>query len=340
MNEPQLWTDELAYRRVVLRVVLIISIAFCTSAAIANFRLGNVGYGLMALSLAVLATGLLLIHKKTPHLTAWSSIFLFWSFNTVVAGMYLIPLASSLFVWICLVPALSYLLLGLRLGMLFSLTYSLLGIGVLTLRWHLKHPNAYGGAVINISSCVACIWALSHVFESKRAAMVASLQRIASIDPLTGLHNRLHLESVFSQLAKNRRHGQPSITMMLIDLDHFKAVNDTYGHDGGDAVLIHVAALMTEICRGGDWAFRFGGEEFCLLVPSVTQEQARQIAERLRGSIEAAQIQAGSRQLRVSASIGAARWPDDATTIAELYKIVDQRLYLAKETGRNKVVAT
>lgn len=340
MNTPELWMDELDYRRAVLRVILVISITFCLFASVLNFRAGNVGYSLMELSLAALALALLFIHQKTPHLTMWSSIFLFCSFNTVVAGMYLIPVASSLFIWICLVPVLSYLLLGLRLGMLFSLLYSLLGIGVLTMRWYLKHPGAYGGAVINISSCLLCIWALSHVFETKRAAMVANLQRIASLDPLTGLHNRLHLESVFTQLTRKQRDALPSITMMLIDLDHFKAVNDMYGHDGGDAVLIHVSALMREICRGSDWAFRFGGEEFCLLVPAVTQEQALQIADRLRSNIEAAVIAAGPWQLRVNASLGVARWPEDGATLTELYKVVDQRLYNAKATGRNKVIAT
>ncbi|MFA9218339.1 MAG: diguanylate cyclase [Sphingomonadaceae bacterium] len=338
MKQPQLWSDELDFRRSVLRVILLIVIAFCTFAAFANFRAGNTLFASIELTLVAFSGALLAIHNTTRRLNVWSALFLLACFNTVIAGVYLLPIRAALYNWMGVVLVLSYLLLGLRLGGIFAVSYMLLATAVLFLRLSRQDAGISTGIIINIVCCMVCITALSHVFEAKRADMVARLQNIAAIDPLTALHNRLHLESVFLQLAKGQRGQTPGLAMILIDLDHFKAINDRYGHSAGDAVLTHAARLMMEACRSGDWAFRCGGEEFCLLIPGIEREQAMQIAERLRLNIEQATIQATPHTLRVTASLGVAHWPADGSDLKALYQVVDRRLYDAKDAGRNRVI--
>ncbi|MFZ6864142.1 GGDEF domain-containing protein [Undibacterium sp. Ji67W] len=340
MNKPKLWEEELQYRRTILRVLLIVIILFCTLASNSHFKTGNLYYGILEVALVGMAIGLLFIHQKTPHLTRWSAVLLFFCFNTILIGIVIQTTRSFLFNWLCFIPVLSYLLMGLRTGFVFSFIYLMTGMGLLIWRLYLPVPDVTKNALINLGSCAASIWAMSHVFESKRASMVGRLQKLAETDSLTGLHNRLHLDSIFQQLTKGQR-GQPTlIAMLLLDLDKFKTINDNYGHDAGDQVLMTVSTLMTDICRGGDWAFRFGGEEFCLLVPGVSSEMAIQIAERLRESIAATVVNVDEHQLRVTASIGVANWPKDGAGLSQLYKVADQRLYTAKNSGRNRVMGS
>ncbi len=198
MNKPKLWEEELQYRRTILRVLLIVIILFCTLASNSHFKTGNVYYGILEVALVGMAIGLLFIHQKTPHLTRWSAVLLFFCFNTILIGIVIQTTRSFLFNWLCFIPVLSYLLMGLRTGFVFSFIYVMAGMGLLIWRLYLPVPDVTKNALINLGSCAASIWAMSHVFESKRASMVGRLQKLAETDSLTGLHNRLHLDSIFS----------------------------------------------------------------------------------------------------------------------------------------------
>jgi two-component system, cell cycle response regulator len=171
-------------------------------------------------------------------------------------------------------------------------------------------------------------------------ALQRNLYESATKDALTGVYNkRFFLESLRKQFAFCQRNGQP-LSLVMLDLDYFKLVNDTYGHLAGDRVLAEVSATINDAIRAEDIFARFGGEEFSLLLLDVPEDSARLVAERIRQMIEELAIRFEAQTLKVTASIGVAtlkerRYPDPESLIAA----ADRYLYRAKELGRNLVVA-
>jgi diguanylate cyclase (GGDEF)-like protein len=158
----------------------------------------------------------------------------------------------------------------------------------------------------------------------------------ATQDPLTGLGNRRALERWLREALAGAERGAP-LTLLLMDLDHFKHVNDRFGHDVGDQVLRRVAGVIAQSCRSSDQAVRYGGEEFVLGLASVGYEDAVQIAHRVRASVQAQPWQDIAHELAVSVSIGIASAREAAEATA-LLTLADKRLYAAKYAGRNQVV--
>ena len=154
----------------------------------------------------------------------------------------------------------------------------------------------------------------------------------AQTDPLTGLQNRRGLALALTGLQANRC---PFATL-AVDIDHFKRVNDTYGHDVGDLVLRKLAIILNGASRPEDLVFRNGGEEFLVLLPEASKEEAAVVAERLRNQVEAALMPHGH---NITVSLGVSHWPADHNDVEEVLKLADQALYQAKRTGRNKVVS-
>ena len=169
------------------------------------------------------------------------------------------------------------------------------------------------------------------------------LKRDGLTDPLTRVANRRFFERRMAQEIERRLRRGGSIACMLIDVDHFKAVNDQYGHQVGDRVLADIAALLGQDLRGADVLARYGGEEFVLLMPDTTKDQALRIAERLRSRVaKKAFTGAQKRRIAVTISIGVAalgedREADAQTGAAALLSEADKALYQAKESGRNRV---
>jgi two-component system, cell cycle response regulator len=175
--------------------------------------------------------------------------------------------------------------------------------------------------------------------EVRQLAMALSEKwRVARTDLLTGLLNRRsfndHLDREWQRTA---RHGHP-LSCILVDLDFFKRINDEHGHREGDAALRMVANLISEQCRAGDFACRYGGEEFCVLLPDTNEEGATVWAERIRTALSAASFQAGGKRVPLSASFGVAQRSDDVVNSNELLHRADQAMLVAKQSGRNRTV--
>jgi diguanylate cyclase (GGDEF)-like protein/PAS domain S-box-containing protein len=166
----------------------------------------------------------------------------------------------------------------------------------------------------------------------------ADLQEQAIRDALTGLYNRRYLdETLDRELARARREHQPMAFLML-DLDHFKRVNDNFGHNEGDAVLQKLAALLLRYTRVGDIVCRYGGEEFLIVLPDVTAEIAFQIAERWRKSFVGLFMPVEHADAKTTLSCGISEFPTEGQTKEELISTADKALYHAKQTGRNRVI--
>lgn len=173
--------------------------------------------------------------------------------------------------------------------------------------------------------------------ESEVRALQDQLREQAIRDPLTGLYNRLPLNEFFDrELRVAVRRRQP-ISIVLGDLDHFKAVNDTYGHLAGDEALKVFGDLIRRSYRGSDIPCRYGGEEFLILLPDMTLERAYRRTERLRETLEATPVIYGASTIRLTGSFGVATFPQHGKTREALIAAADQALYAAKNGGRNQV---
>jgi two-component system, cell cycle response regulator len=164
---------------------------------------------------------------------------------------------------------------------------------------------------------------------------------MAITDALTGLHNRRYMESHLSTLVEQSAAREKPLTVLVLDIDYFKSVNDTHGHQAGDDVLREFAQRLRKSIRGIDLACRYGGEEFVVVMPETDMAVATMVAERLRRRIasEPFPIEEGNASVEITISVGLAARASASDTAASVLKRADQALYRAKRDGRNRVVA-
>jgi two-component system, cell cycle response regulator len=198
-----------------------------------------------------------------------------------------------------------------------------------------RHPLSEGSR-IQIGRHTVLGIAMQDVLEH---AASRQLYEYSMCDPLTGIHNRRYFDQrLQEEFAYAVRHNTP-VSVLIVDLDFFKRINDTWGHPTGDRVLRHAADILSRCVRKEDVAARFGGEEFAMLARIQQSEGALALGERVRRRIERGNIPADGQLIRFTASIGiASRFPDrDYKTVAELLAAADSALYRAKAGGRNRV---
>lgn len=162
---------------------------------------------------------------------------------------------------------------------------------------------------------------------------------MAITDSLTGLHNHRYFREVFGQEIRRAKRYKKQLAILMIDVDDFKRFNDRYGHPAGDKVLMAIGDLITRTLRKVDYAFRYGGEEFIVLLPEAGIDSGLRAAERLRESIagDTAALLQGVADEGVTVSVGVACYPDNGDDRDELFAVVDGLLYKAKKQGKNKI---
>ncbi len=184
---------------------------------------------------------------------------------------------------------------------------------------------------------------LTLALEQKRRELEEANQQLLMVsqtDGLTRLSNRRHLEERLSEMYEHATRLNEPLACVMCDLDKFKSVNDTYGHQVGDTVLKQLADILREQAREIDRVGRYGGEEFMLLLPGASIEDAAHFADRLRKAVEAHTFTFEGGSLQRTISLGVSSWPHpDVRTADSLVKAADDALYVAKETGRNRAVA-
>jgi len=174
------------------------------------------------------------------------------------------------------------------------------------------------------------------VIESK--ILMEQLKKTTLIDPMTSLYNRRFLTELLDSNIPNRTTQEHIHSILMLDIDFFKQVNDTYGHDIGDTVIKSLALIMNESVRDSDMAVRYGGEEFLILLLNSTKEQTLVIANKIKERFLSLEFTSQSETFRKTLSIGISHYPDDSKSLWKVIKYADEALYLAKNTGRNKIV--
>ncbi len=166
----------------------------------------------------------------------------------------------------------------------------------------------------------------------------AELEALARTDALTKLHNRRHVDEFFAtELSRARRYGRP-LSLALLDIDYFKAVNDQHGHEAGDQVLVELARRLQGRLRGHDVAARWGGEEFCVILPDTDAEGARTVVARLFDAVRAQPFETRAGSLPITVSVGVTSLHAEDSSIDDLLRRADEALYRAKRTGRDRVI--
>ena len=187
--------------------------------------------------------------------------------------------------------------------------------------------------VIFISLSSACLWLITYLVEKRLAK---ELEKLADYDALTLLHNRRSMQSHITGVMKQVEKGDGTFTLLMCDLDNFKRINDTYGHDCGDLILKTVANIISCDVRKDDAVFRYGGEEILVMV-RADKEITGKVAERIRADIEKEHIAYNNSDVNITITIGVAAYRPN-TSVEELIKIADDRLYFGKKHGKNQVV--
>jgi diguanylate cyclase (GGDEF)-like protein len=195
--------------------------------------------------------------------------------------------------------------------------------------------GAYDGISVAAVAC-AVLFGLT---IARMAGLVTDQRRLAITDGLTGLHTRRFLEEQLALEEARARRSGTLIALFIVDVDHFKSINDRYGHPAGDLALIEIAARLREVTRPGDVLARYGGEEFALLVPGASADELSGLAERLRNQVASSPITVrADTYVAVTISVGSASFPLHGEDPAELVAAADRALYRAKAEGRNRAV--
>ena len=209
--------------------------------------------------------------------------------------------------------------------------YGVVPVGVLVVAFA-QPSSPEAGAVLNATLPGLAI-ALNNSLNHE------DLQRVAALDPLTGVYNRrFGLQRLTEEFGRSIRSGDP-LGVLMLDLDHFKAVNDTYGHLVGDRVLQTVVRAARQILREGDVILRYGGEEFIIVLPGAGRDDLAEMAERVRRAVAEAEITEAGQRIPITVSIGGSGLPNkNATNPQELIGAADMAMYTAKESGRDRCV--
>ena len=340
MRSPAMWEDEMAYRRTLLRIILWVIALVAFALSLSNLHHDVKIVSVMESCITLYCLVFLLRVQQTPYLLWWTSGLMLIIGSVIIYGMYSKGLYTDGFYWLLLMPPANLLLLGLLLGGVFTLCFGVLGVTVMVWAQPAVDGSMDVALLINASVSYLFLWGMSHIFELKRSQMVRQLREMAARDPMTGLHNRLHLENIFAQIAALHAKESTSFTLLLLDIDHFKHINDENGHEAGDMVLRQLSQCMTHHTRESDWLFRVGGEEFCILLPKTPKAKAIELAERLRTDVEQLHPMFHQHPIHFTVSIGLAQWPVDGGDFDGLYRQADMHLYEAKRQGRNQFVTS
>lgn len=292
--------------------------------------LQKLGLGAIQLSVASFA-GFCLYKSSNGFYRPWHSYTLLISLTiNILLSIAFMELIAGATYWGLALPFWYYSLFGLRKGFIFSAIIVLSAAMIIFFRTDTQVFMPYR-TVFNFTLVYCSIWLVCHIYEIQRQKTSAALHSLALQDDLTNLKNRHALKADFRAIYK---HFQ-SIHMLMIDIDHFKSINDKHGHDVGDSVLTEVADLLTQSIQVKE-IYRLGGEEFVCLLKDISDENVYKLAEKVRQSIEQKAFLSHNTPIQVTVSIGISSLQKDHE-FTDFLRSADQKLYQAKREGRNQI---
>ena len=326
-------------QRSLMRMVFITTGLTLGVFCVLQFMAGN----LLLSALELLVTGLLFwgawritgVRRLMPWIYAYLlPTFCFLLYIIVIPGA-----SKTAFVWVYIIPVLSYLLLGRKRGSLLALPFV---VGACLLYVYTYPVSRTPEGLIDLGNAIFCgllLIVFVHLYETRRAAAHQQLQRMARTDALTGVASRGSFQQSLEQSLRESERNQSKLVLVLLDVDHFKAVNDQYGHDAGDQALRHICNSLSKRLRATDTLGRLGGEEFGLLLRNTDRTGAEPLVEALRLQINSTPLAYGEHSIPLSVTLGLAEWPLDGRSLEQLYRTADRRLYRGKEQGRDQLVS-
>lgn len=271
--------------------------------------------------------------KQNNYSEHYAQFYVCLLLTIIILATYLQPISHGTYIWGLFAPVVLYVFLGLKLGgAVTGIILVLISCLLFIQLPYTSNPNAIP-ILINFSFCYSGLWFIAHIYESNRHKIEFTLTHLATRDPLTGAHNRLSLHSAFDYFEQNKS-ANTSLCLLIIDLDYFKQINDQFGHDTGDKVLVETCRLFAQHV-GEKNLFRIGGEEFCITLFDHSLLQAEQIGERLRNLV--ANYSFSQQQaIQLTLSVGICEYRN-GDNLNDLIKLADMELYKAKKNGRNQV---
>lgn len=328
-----------SHRRSLIRMLFLV-----TGSALLVFACLQIFNGYPWLAAGEIAASVLLFLgvKQVGHtrrLQVWICGYLITLFLFFLLIM-LVPDASvAAFLWVLLMPVLAYLLLGRKAGLRLSVPFMVAGC----IAYYVYLGSISDARILidllNMVLAAALMLVFIHLYETRREEAEQRLVSMAQTDALTGLSNRSSFQSHLNRTVAECQRSGTGFALVIMDIDHFKLVNDTMGHGAGDEVLRHIGYQLTERLRSTDSVGRLGGEEFGLILRDVKPADAFDLIDELRHRIASSEVAYGSASIRVTASFGIAQWPEHGQEMETLFHAADRCLYSCKRAGRNTVAS-
>ncbi|GAB3285467.1 GGDEF domain-containing protein [Parahaliea aestuarii] len=335
-NHPQITVDDPRYRQVsLLYSILLIMMIYCSVIGTLNVVLfKDMQTALFDYAGFFSAVAIYVYVSRTAQFrrASWAALLaliaVLASFTFVARG------ATYSLIWVTVLPPIAFFLLGLRAGTWLSATFTaavLLFLLAITDKWE-SGPFSIA-ALLNFAEVMTVHLLIFRHYERSRLEAFEQLRLGASIDRLTGLFNRERLDELLADTLAQARRGGQNTALIMLDVDHFKAVNDRYGHLHGDVVLQRLAHQLRENVRQTDRVGRWGGEEFLVICPDTDARGAGIVAEKVRQAIAAGKIDS---MPMPTVSLGVAAGSGEVAA-SSLLQAADRQLYRAKREGRNRV---
>ncbi|RUO20206.1 GGDEF domain-containing protein [Aliidiomarina haloalkalitolerans] len=335
---PQLFplVNSERHQRKLLRIVLVVLFIFsCVIGSLNVFAFGAYQIASFNFISAVASVGIWFYFRRTTNLVVASWLLITAVLFNLAAFMGTSKGAAYSIIWITVLPPLAFFLLGRRAGswvtgIAFVATVAFI---VFHLR-PLSDVNFTTGAILNIAEVLLVLWLLFRFYEGSRSDAYRELERLSVVDKLTGIHNRSKLDQLLAAHIQLAARTDMPLSVILIDIDHFKRVNDHYGHLFGDVVLQQFVESICGAVRQTDEFGRWGGEEFLLLCPATSIQDAEALANKLR-QIVSASVHTDNGSITFSAGVTSVR---SLVPSSNVIREADHALYAAKNAGRNRVV--
>jgi diguanylate cyclase (GGDEF)-like protein len=292
------------------------------------------------LALILVSLGLLLMMRQGVSIQVLALFYLLMLFINILITLARPDIHPGATSSMAMIPVLSYLLLEVRLALPVTVVSILSAVAAYFAGAEVAPYRLEIRLIAHVMTPTVALFIVCHFYSRSRTRSVNQMLERIFRDPLTGLWNREKLTSEFErERQRAKRTGMP-LSLALIDLDHFKKVNDRYGHDAGDAALAFFARLLEQRLRETDLPCRIGGEEFAVLLPDTAATGAVTVTEDLRQVLEASPFDYRGQRIRMTLSAGVVELGWDGDDWQQLYRAADAHLYVCKAKGRNCILSS